>query len=335
MDQGGWCRRGKLVRLFANVVASLTLVLAGCGTGSAPHTDQQLTLLRVAMFPAGSTLPAHAAQAKGIFERNGLRVELTEGTDLPVFMAALAKGQYDIVMSVPTLVMIGVEKGVDLQIISSLQRSSAQQPNAVWITKDPAIESIGQLKGKSIAVPSLTGIIMDATVYLLSRVGVARNDVKFVQTPFPTMGDRLAAGRVDAAVASIPFNDAIATRGFRVHDDVVVDAVRDASGGTVETATTSVWAASRSFGREHAETVSAWRKSLSTAIELLDGNPAEARQMMQDWLKIPSRVLDGAPLPDWDVAITPQELGPYVTISKAVGSTRGDPDVNALVWQGP
>jgi NitT/TauT family transport system substrate-binding protein len=68
---------------------------------------------------------------------------------------------------------------------------------------------------------------------------------------------------------------------------------------------------------------------------LLDGNPAEARQMMQDWLKVPPRVLDGAPLPDWDVAITPQELGPYVTISKAVGSTRGDPDVNALVWQGP
>jgi NitT/TauT family transport system substrate-binding protein len=57
--------------------------------------------------------------------------------------------------------------------------------------------------------------------------------------------------------------------------------------------------------------------------------------MMQDWLKIPARVLDGAPLPDWDVAITPQELAPYVTISRAVGSTHSDPDVNTLVWQGP
>jgi NitT/TauT family transport system substrate-binding protein len=84
-------RRWKLVRLWANVLASLTLVVAGCGTDSTPQTDQQLTTLRVAMFPAGSTLPAHAAQAKGIFERNGLRVELTEGTDLPVFMAALAR----------------------------------------------------------------------------------------------------------------------------------------------------------------------------------------------------------------------------------------------------
>jgi len=64
----------------------------------------------------------------------------------------------------------------------------------VWLTKDPAVESLSQLKGKTIAVPSLTGIIIDSIVYLLSRDGITRNDVKFVQTPFPTMGDQLAAG---------------------------------------------------------------------------------------------------------------------------------------------
>jgi len=318
----------------ANVLACLVLVVAGCGSDTASQTDGHLTTLRIAMFPGGSTLPAHAALTKGIFERHGLRVEVTEGTDLPVFMAALAKRQYDIVMSVPTLVIIGVERGVDLQIISSLQRSSAQRPNAVWISKDPAIDSLAELKGKTIAVPSLTGIIIDATVYLLGRNGVSRNDVKFLQTPFPTMGDQLAAGRVDAAVASIPFNDAIAARGFRLHDDVVVDAVRAASEGTVETAMTSVWVASRTFGREQAAAVTRWRESLRAAIEFLDGNPTEARQMMQDWLKIPAGVLAKAPLPDWDVGITPQELPPYIAISKAVGSTRSEPDVNKLVWQG-
>jgi NitT/TauT family transport system substrate-binding protein len=316
------------------VLLSAALVLAGCGEDRSSPTGPNLTAIRVAMFPSGSTLPAHAALEKKMFERNGLRIELTEGHDLPVFMAALAKGQYDIVMSVPTLVLIGGEKGLDLQIISSLQRSSRERPNAVWITRDAPIDSLAQLEGKTIAVPSLTGIITDATVYLLSRSGVERNKVKFFQTPFATMGDQLAAGHVDAAVASIPFNAAIAARGFRVHDDVVVEAVRDASGGTVETAMTSVWAASRTFAREHPETVSAFRKSLSDAIGYLDSNESEARTMMQDWLKIPAHVLDRSPLPDWDVEISPQEMEPYITISKAVGSTKTDPDVNALVWQG-
>ena len=57
--------------------------------------------------------------------------------------------------------------------------------------------------------------------------------------------------------------------------------------------------------------------------------------MMQEWLKIPAEVAQRAPLPDWAVEITPQELAPYITISKAVGSTKTDPDVNSLVWQGP
>ena len=83
------------------------------------------------------------------------------------------------------------------------------------------------------------------------------------------------------------------------------------------------------------EAVAAWRKSLTEATDFLDANEAEARALMEAWLKIPAKVIAGSPLPDWNVAITAQELAPYVAISKAVGSIRTDPDVNSLVWQGP
>lgn len=326
--------RGTWIRRIMSVLICATLVVAGCSDEPARPSAPGVFHLRVAMFGAGSTLPVHAAMTKGIFERNGLTIELTEGQDLPVFMAALANGQYDIVMSGPTLVLIGAEKGLDVQIISSLQRSSKERPNAVWITKDSSVAALEQLKGKTIGVPSLTGIIADTTTYLLGRRGVNRDEVKFFQAPFATMGDQLAAGHVDAAVASIPFNEAIAARGFQIHDDVVAEAVREASGGAVRSAMTSVWVSSRTFTREHPEIVEAWRASMREAIAYLDDNQSEARAMMHDWLKIPSAILDGAPLPDWDTAITPAEMAPYITISKAVGTTETDPDVNALVWQG-
>jgi NitT/TauT family transport system substrate-binding protein len=324
-----WCRR------LLTVLTCVALVVAGCGDKVAAPTGQSLNPVRVALFPSGSTLPAHAAITMGMFERNGLQIELTEGMDLPVFMAALANGQYDIVMSVPTLALIGAEKHLDLQIVAGLQRQSRDRPNAVWITKDPSIETLAQLKGQTIAVPSLTGIIADALVYLLKRSGVERSDVKLIQTPLPTMGDQLQGGHVDAAVATIPFYTAIAARGFRLHNDVIVEAVQDASGGTVDTAITSVWSASRTFAREHPETITAWRKSLTEASDFLDDNESEARALMESWLKIPAKVIEGTPLPDWTVEMTPQALRPYVTISKAVGSIRTDPDVNSLVWQGP
>ena len=133
--EGARTMRLRALRLLA-VLLSTALVAVGCGEDSAAPSGQNLTPLRVAMFPAGATLPVHAALTEGIFERNGLRIELTEGQDLPVFMAALAKGQYDIAQGVPTLVLIGAEKGLDLQVVSSVQRSSRERPNAVWITKD-------------------------------------------------------------------------------------------------------------------------------------------------------------------------------------------------------
>ena len=174
-------------------------------------------------------------------------------------MAALTKGQYDIVMSVPTLALVGAEKRMDLLIVAGLQRQSADRPNAVWLTRDPAVTTLGQLRGKAIAVPSLTGIITDALIYLLQREGVERDEVKLVQTPFPTMGDQLQAGHVDAAVATIPFYSAIAARGFRVTTTSSSRRSRQASGGTVDTAITSVWMTSGEFVRQHPETIAAWR----------------------------------------------------------------------------
>jgi NitT/TauT family transport system substrate-binding protein len=328
-------RRGRWTRRLFGLAICMALVVTSCADDGAKQADSDVAHIRVALFPGGSTLPAHVAVVNRIYEQNGLQVEITEGTDLPVFMAALANGQYDIAMSTPTLALVGAEKRLDLEIVAGLQQQTTQRPNAVWLTKDPSIETLGQLKGKTIAVPSLTGIITDSLLYLLDRKGVHRGDVKLVQTPFPTMGDQLQAGHVDAAVATIPFYTAIAARGFRAHEDVIVEAVRDASAGTIDTAITSVWTATGSFARDHPGTVAAWRRSLSQATDFLNANESQARTLMQSWLNIPAPVISRSPLPDWTVEITPPELSPYVAISKAVGSTRTDPDVNTLVWQGP
>jgi NitT/TauT family transport system substrate-binding protein len=276
-------RRNRGRRFLAALAASL-LAVAGCGTDRAPAPGSQ-SVVRVALFPAGNTLPVHAADAQGIFARNGLRVEVTEGQDLPLFMAAMAKGQYDITMSVPNLVLIGAEKHLDVQIVSATARQSRERPNAVWITRDPSIERIGQLKGRTLGVPSLTGIIVDAVVYLLHRDGVDRREVKFVPLPFPVMADQLQAGHVDAVVATLPYSTAIEARGFDVHDDVIVEAVRDASGGTTDKAITTVWSATSSFARRHPDTIAAWRASLSEAIDILNADVPRARALMQDWLK--------------------------------------------------
>ena len=132
-----------------------------------------------------------------------------------------------------------------------------------------------------------------------------------------------------------PFSPRLRHAGFRVHDDVIVEAVKEASGGTVDTAITSVWTTSGKFAREHPETIAAWRKSITEAIGFLNADPSQARALTESWLHIPADVIARAPLPDWAVDISPDELAPYLAISKAVGSIHTDLDLNSVVWQGP
>ncbi|MDA2891029.1 ABC transporter substrate-binding protein [Mycolicibacterium sp. BiH015] len=315
------------------VIATVIAMIAGCSEPPAP--SEGLTRLRVALFPAGNSLPVHAAVTRGIFERHGLDVTITDGPDLPLFMAALVDGQYDIAMNTPTLVLVGAMKGLDIQVVSSTSVQSRPRPNAVWITKDDSIATLGELRGKTVAVPSLTGIITDSIVYLLSRNGLQRNDVRFIQTPFPAMGDQLAAGQVDAVVATLPYSTAIASRGFTVHEDVVVEAVQEASDGAVQDAVTTVWTAQRSFAAKHPEAIRAWRDALRDAIAYLDQDEDGARALMSEWLTMSPEVVRQAPLPDWTVDISPAQLGPYVDIARAAGSIDSEPDVNSLVWQSP
>jgi ABC-type nitrate/sulfonate/bicarbonate transport system substrate-binding protein len=280
-------------------------------------------------------LPVHAALTRGIFERHGLDVVVTEGQDLPLFMAAQVKGRYDIAMSTPTLVLVAAEKGLGLQVVSSTAQQTAQRPNAVWITPDSSIQALADLRGRTLAVPSLTGIITDAVVYLLQRNGLQRNDVRLIQTPFPAMGDQLEAGHVDAAVATLPYSTAIVARGFVAHEDVIVEAVDVASRGAVDEAITTVWTVPRQFAVDHPDTMTAWRDALREAVAALESDENAARALMAEWLGIPSDILDKSPLPDWTVDITARQLEPYVAIARQVGSIESDPDMATLVWQGP
>ncbi|MEW5811640.1 MAG: ABC transporter substrate-binding protein [Actinomycetota bacterium] len=318
-------------RVFA--VITVVVLLAGCT--QVRDDASRPTTLRVALFPAANTLPVHAAVVRGIFERRGLDVDITEGQDLPLFMAAQARGQYDITMSTPTLALVGADKGVDLQIVSSTAQQTAERPNAVWITADPSVRSLADLRGATIAVPSLTGIITDALVYLLQRNGFQRNDFRLVQTPFPAMGDQLEAGHVTAAVATLPYSTAILARGFTAHDDVIVEAVKTASGGAVAEAITTVWTVPRQFAVENPDTITAWRESLREAIDTLKADQIGTRSLLSEWLEIPPSVLEKGPLPDWTVDITAHQLEPYVAIAQQVGSIDEAPDVATLVWRGP
>jgi len=328
-------RKTMCVLRSALTVLLVALVTPGC-SGADPSTAPTgpgLTEVRLAYLPGPVSLPFEVAVRNGIFERNGLRVVPTEGLDLTVFTTAVSQGRYEIAMTVPTMALAAAEKGLDVQIVAGLQRSSQARPNLAWVTKDPAIGSVEQLRGRTVAVPALVGQVTDSFKFLLQQRGVDPKEVRFVAVQSGAI-DQLQAGRVDAVVHGMVLGRHTVTElGLTAHEDVVAQAVQEASGGTVREALTLAFASRAEYTRDHPEVVRAFRRSLDEAVDHVESHDAEARALLQERFKVSPEVAAAAVFPTWKVAVEPDEVAPYVTISRAVGSITGTPDIDRLVWQ--
>ena len=145
--------------------------------------------------------------------------------------------------------------------------------------------------------------------------------------------DQLRAGRIDGAVVAAYAMTRHAGQGFQFGEDPIALAVHEASGGTVDSAITFVFAATPRYTREHPEVVRAFRAALNEARAYLEEHEAERRMLMETWAGVAPEIARATYLLPWKIEVEPRDLGPYVTISRAVGTIDTQPNLDELVWQ--
>jgi NitT/TauT family transport system substrate-binding protein len=335
--------KGALIALLVAVVAAAVLVI-GCGgdddddggeavpeeTAAETTVPEEPVTVRVAFTPGFGTLPVHLAQERGIFEEHGLDVQTTEGLELASWMAAVGR-QWDIVMALPPLLFAATCEGAEVRVISNMQYTDEEHPNNLLVTKDPSIQSIADLRGKRIGVPTLTGGSAESTLYLLQQEGISEDEVTLVEVPFPTAGDQMNAGRIDATVSAIPFYTPLEGQGFRLLDDVLLEAGKAASDGALDRVTTAFFVTTADYAEQNPEVIEGFRESLQEAIEFIEANESEARQAVQEWLELPPAIAESAPFPGLATELGVDELEPFLKISRSLGSVKCEPDLEPIV----
>jgi NitT/TauT family transport system substrate-binding protein len=320
-------------------LCALLLVLACSSPSTAAPTSapaaapagQPTVPLRVAFTPGHSTLPVHAALVNGYFKQNGLDVTFTEGLDLPTYIAALDK-QWDISMTVAPIFLNAVAQGVPVKAVAGIQLTVSDPPSNPLLTKDPSINSVKDLPGKTVGVPALTGASVFGLQYLMQKNGVDPNSVKLVMVAFPEQGDQLNAGRIDAALSAPPFYVPLLNSGFRNVVDATAEATKEVTGNPNAVSVNAFFVASDSFVSQHPDQYKAFRKSLQQGIDWMKSNDADARQMLQQWLQLTPEVAQTSPQPVDSSEVTADQIQPWVTIMQSVGALKGTvPDVKTLI----
>ena len=154
--------------------------------------------------------PMYVAQARQLFAREGIDVEVTVTGSSAQQLARLTGGEYDIGLQQSDHIVRGVERGADLFICMA----QALAPELTLVAA-PGIKSFADLRGRTIAVDGArTGYALLLRKWLADK-GLA--DGAYVFSEIGGSQERYAALQSGAAVASLlnpPFDRNLCAAGF-------------------------------------------------------------------------------------------------------------------------
>jgi phosphonate transport system substrate-binding protein len=251
---------------------TLRALIAAAVVGLAPYAQAQ-QVFRVTAIPDESPteLARKAAPLmKYLEEKLGVKVEFTPVTDYAASVEALVNKKVDLAwFGGFTFVQANVRSGG--KVIPLVQREEDERFKSVFITTDPRIASLTDLKGKDVSFGSpnsTSGHLMPRSFLLAAGVDP---DKDFRRVAFSGAHDAtiaaVASGKVQAGVLNIS-----------VWDKFVAD-------GKVDTTKVRVFYTTPPYfdynWTVHADMPAATREKLSKAFLALDRNTPEGKQILE------------------------------------------------------
>ncbi len=167
------------------MIKSIVCLLSGCAMlGIAPQGFAQpkpLQALSVIVFPGGFNLPFWAAERQGLFDQNGIKVNLTNTPGSAFQLQGLAEGRFDIAMTAIDNVIAYQEGQGEARIPDNPDMFAFMGADNGFLSlvAGKQVKSFADLKGKKLSVDALTTGYAFVLRELLAKNGVAESEVTF------------------------------------------------------------------------------------------------------------------------------------------------------------
>lgn len=192
-------------RGFAAMFAAVALGCAGL-TGAAQAQQKPVIKVSSLTLPVFNPLVWNIMKAKGIDAKHGFELEIHAYPSISAFYAAFATGETDVLIGGPTIFQKLYQEGVPLRIIGT----GFTLADLVIFTKNPAIKSLADLKGKQLAADMGGSQFQVVKMYANAKGLELGKDIIIVNANFAVARAQLEASRVDAALVIEPLASIIA-----------------------------------------------------------------------------------------------------------------------------
>lgn len=192
----------RLIRMCA-----LLLLLVACSAPGVNLTPTAPTLPLVRYASLGVFDPVYIAMDRGLFQKHGVRVELT-GNNLggPTAIQAVAAGRAEAgLSSIPALINAN-QAGLPVQGVADLQTEMPNSPKGVFMVQaDSPYTSAASLAGHKVAINLVRSSFHYTWLMAWDAAGVSPDSVQTVVLPFGSQAQALAQGDVQAIGLMSPY----------------------------------------------------------------------------------------------------------------------------------
>jgi NitT/TauT family transport system substrate-binding protein len=179
-------------------------IAAGVTLAPALVRAQSLTTIHVNSPPSEQLLPLAYAMRAGLFERAGIKIELSKSSSGAATAAAVASGASDIGFSSMLAVVLGFARGVPFTILAPSGIQVASSDRGLLVASSSTLRTAKDFVGKTFAAAAVNDITLLVLRAWMDQNGADSSTVKVVEIPQAAAPVALEQGRVDGIMVSNP-----------------------------------------------------------------------------------------------------------------------------------
>jgi len=283
-------------KVSLSLLALLALAIAACGGGGAPATAT--SKVRVAVLPILDALPMYVAQEQGLFEKNGIQVELISAGSAPKRDEMINAEQADAMINEIVSTLFYNKNQTQVQIVRFARTAMPGSPMfRLLVSGKSGIADVSGLKGVEIGISQGT-VIEYLTDRMLQSEGFTPDEIKNIAVP--DIGQRmalLASGELKAA--TLP--DPLAFLAMQQGAQVVLDDSKYPGFAH------STYAFRKKFIDQNPETVRKFLAAIEEAVALINQDPQKWSNLLVEQKAVPEALAGTFQIPTFVTASNPTE----------------------------
>ena len=274
-------------------IAALILIILLVVAAEAAFSEEQV---KIGYLRIVTSLPTFVAAEKGLFEQEGLKVELTPFESGTLVVSALIAGRIDANCACGTVGYWFAEqsKPDQFKIFLAYGTASRKNPTIVAIVKkDSPLKELRDLKGKRVGTyPGATTIELARAII---RTQMNPEGVIFQEVPPAILISALAAGQIDAFFAVEPMGMIALSQGIGRHlvedPQALLGLERGFAGGA--------FGFSAQFLKQNPMLAKKLKSIYYKAVDIIDKDRDAVRPLLIKYLGVSDWVAMNVPLTNW------------------------------------